>query len=106
MDVTLRLEPLAHEMERAREPILIVGHQGILRILDAYFMGLTREEAPYVNIPLNHVIQLTPHAYGYHEKRVCLMDKEEMMNDGQDEPVTSISLKKHEKNLVYPPMIL
>ena len=41
-----------------------------------------------------------------HEKRVCLMDKEEMLNDGQDEPVTSISLKKHEKNLVYPPMIL
>ena len=31
MDVTLRLEPLAQEMERTREPVLIVGHQGILR---------------------------------------------------------------------------
>jgi broad specificity phosphatase PhoE len=65
MDVTLRLEPLAQEMERTREPVLIVGHQGILRILYAYFMGLDRKEAPYVNIPLNNVIELTPHACKY-----------------------------------------
>ncbi len=90
MDVTLRLEPLAHDLERTREPLLIVAHQGILRILYAYFMGLSREEAPYVKIPLNHVIILTPHAYGCHEERVCLMPKEEMFSDGQDEPVTSM----------------
>lgn len=90
MDVTLRLEPLAQEMERIREPLLIVGHQGILRILYAYFMGLDRKEAPYLSIPLNNVIELTPHAYGCHEKRYCLMMKEEMLADGQDEPVTSM----------------
>ena len=94
MDVTLRLEPLAQEMERTREPVLIVGHQGILRILYAYFMGLDRKEAPYVSIPLNNVIELTPHAYGCHEKRFCLMRREEMLNDGQDEPVTSMPVKK------------
>lgn len=88
MDVILRLEPLAHEMERTREPILIIGHQGILRILYAYFMGMKRSEAPYVSIPLNHVLKLTPHAYGCHEDRVCLMTKSEMVWDGQDEPVT------------------
>jgi broad specificity phosphatase PhoE len=96
MDVTLRLEPLAQEMERVREPVLIVGHQGILRILYAYFMGLDRKEAPYVSIPLNNVIQLTPHAYGCHEKRFCLMRKEEMLNDGQDEPVTSMPVRKED----------
>jgi broad specificity phosphatase PhoE len=90
MDVTLRLEPLAQEMERTREPVLVIGHQGILRILYAYFMGLDRNEAPYVSIPLNNVIELTPHAYGCHEKRYCLMMKEEMLQDGQDEPVTSM----------------
>ena len=37
-----------------------------------------------------HVIQLTPNAYGCHERRVCLMDKREMLKDGQDEPVTSM----------------
>jgi len=94
MDVTLRLEPLAHDLERTREPLLIVAHQGILRILYAYFMGLTRAEAPYVKIPLNHIIILKPHAYGCHEERVCLMPKEEMLSDGQDEPVTSMPVKK------------
>jgi broad specificity phosphatase PhoE len=107
MDVTLRLEPLAQEMERTREPVLIVGHQGILRILYAYFMGLDRKEAPYVSIPLNNVIELTPHAYGCHEKRFCLMRREEMLNDGQDEPVTSMPVKKETKKdkdaVVYHP---
>jgi len=101
MDVTLRLEPLAKEMERTREPVLLVGHQGILRILYAYFMGLTREEAPYVSIPLNHVIQLTPHAYGCHEERTCLLSKEEMLKDGQDEPVTSMPVKGKDNDLNY-----
>ena len=90
MDVTLRLEPLAQEMERTREPVLIIGHQGILRILYAYFMGLDRKDAPYVSIPLNYVIELSPHAYGCHEQRYCLMRKEEMLQDGQDEPITSM----------------
>lgn len=100
MDVTLRLEPLAQEMERTREPVLIIGHQGILRILYAYFMGLDRKEAPYVSIPLNNVIELTPHAYGCHEKRYCLMMKEEMLKDGQDEPVTSMPVAPNPSNMI------
>jgi len=55
-------------------------------------MGLDRKEAPYLSIPLNNVIELTPHAYGCHEKRYCLMMKEEMLVDGQDEPVTSMPM--------------
>jgi broad specificity phosphatase PhoE/predicted kinase len=96
MDVTLRLEPLANDLERIREPLLLIGHQGIIRLLYAYFMGLTREEAPYVKIPLNHVIILRPHAYGCHEETVCLMPKEEMFCDGQDEPVTSMPMKRRD----------
>jgi len=102
MDVTLRLEPLAHDLERTREPLLCIAHQGILRIVYAYFMGLSRAEAPYVKIPLNHLIILTPHAYGCHEERVCLMPKEEMVNDGQDEPVTSMPMKPNATNLDVP----
>mmetsp|Transcript_18532 Transcript_18532/g.51534 ORF Transcript_18532/g.51534 Transcript_18532/m.51534 type:complete len:142 (-) Transcript_18532:281-706(-) len=110
MDVTLRLEPLAQELERVREPVLIIAHQGILRILYAYFMGLDRKEAPYVSIPLNNVIELAPHAYGCHEKRFCLMMKEEMVDDGQDEPVTSMPVRRgssHPKGETnYPAMML
>ena len=62
-------------------------------------MGLPREKAPYVSIPLNTVIELTPSAYGCVEKRHLLLSKEEMMNDwcdGQDEPVTSMPMKDQE----------
>jgi hypothetical protein len=59
-------------------------------------MGLPREQAPYVNIPLNTVIELTPLAYGCTEKRYLLLSKEEMMCDGQDEPVTSMPVKHQE----------
>ena len=60
-------------------------------------MGLPRDEAPYVSIPLNTVIELTPNAYGCEEKRYLLLSKEEMMNDGQDEPVTSMPEKAQSK---------
>jgi len=96
MDVTLRLENVVLDIERTREPILIVGHQGIHRLLYAYFMGLPRDQAPYVSIPLNTVIELTPNACGCDEKRYLLLSKEEMMKDGQDEPVTSMPMKKKE----------
>ncbi len=59
-------------------------------------MGLPREQAPYVNIPLNTVIELTPQAYGCTEKRYLLLSKEEMISDGQDEPVTSMPVKHQE----------
>ena len=61
-------------------------------------MGLDIKEASYVNIPLNHVIELQPHAYGCYEKRFCLTHKEEMLNDGQDVSVTSMALKKGMNN--------
>jgi len=86
LDVMLRLEPLAHDMERVRETLLVVAHQGILRILLAYFTGLDRDKAPYVKIPLNHIIKLSTHAYGCNQEVICLMQKDEMLDDGQDEP--------------------
>jgi len=63
LDVISRLDPLVHEMESYHENLVIVGHQGILRLLFAYFTGLPRDQAPYVSIPLNTVIKLTPRAY-------------------------------------------
>ena len=84
MDVILRLEHVANEMERTREPVLIICHQGILRILYAYFTGMSRQDAPFVKVPLNHVIRLSPTAYGCEEETICLLRKEEM-DDGQDE---------------------
>jgi hypothetical protein len=41
---------------------------GILRIIYAFYMGLTRAEAPYVSVPLNCVLQLVPSAFACEEK--------------------------------------
>ena len=57
-------------------------------------MGLPREEAPFVNIPLNTIIEIRPHAYGCTEKRYVLLSKEEMLKDGQDEPITSMPMQE------------
>ncbi len=63
LDVIARLEPIIIEMERHQENLLIVAHQGILRIIYAFYMGLSRSEAPYVSVPLNCVVELVPAAY-------------------------------------------
>lgn len=87
LDVIARLEPIIIEMERHREPLLVVGHQGILRIIYAFYMGLTRAEAPYVSIPLNTVIELMPNVFSCAETRTVLYSPErELAKDGQDEP--------------------
>jgi broad specificity phosphatase PhoE len=60
LDVIARLEPIIIEMERHQEPLVIIGHQAILRIIYAFYIGKTRAEAPYLSIPLNTVIELVP----------------------------------------------
>ena len=72
-DLIARLEPLAHELERSREPVMIVAHQAILRVLFAYFMGFPREECINVSIPLNTVIRITPTAAGCEEERTVVL---------------------------------
>lgn len=72
-DLISRLEPMAHEMERSQETLLIVAHQAILRVLYAYFMGKPREACPSVSIPLNTVIKLTPTVEGCLEERFTLL---------------------------------
>ncbi len=71
-DVIQRLAPVIIEMERSRQPLLIVAHQAVVRLLYAYLMGIPPEQAPHLAIPLHTLIQLTPHAYGCHETRTPL----------------------------------
>jgi len=72
-DLIARLEPLAHEIERLREPLVIIAHQAILRVLYSYFLGLPREECIGVSIPLNTVIQINPTANGCEETRTVVL---------------------------------
>lgn len=71
-DVIQRLDSIIIEIERQREPVLVVGHQAVLRALYAYLMDIPANECPHLSVPLHTVIQLTPTAYGCREERFRL----------------------------------
>lgn len=84
MDVINRLEPVIFELERQTEPLIIVGHQAVLRCLYAYFFDLPAEEIPYLSIPLHTLIKLEPRIIGCQEKRMRIIvedDKIGMKNE-------------------------
>lgn len=68
LDLIKRVEQVMLHMQRHKDPVVIVAHQAVLRVVYTYFMGLDREKATNVPIPLNTVIKLTP--YAYHTKEV------------------------------------
>jgi broad specificity phosphatase PhoE/predicted kinase len=68
-DVIQRLDPMIIQLERQRTPVLVIGHQAVLRALYAYLMDRPPSECPRLEIPLHTVIHLTPTAYGCDEQR-------------------------------------
>ena len=72
-DVIQRLEPVSVEIERQREPVLVIAHQAVVRALYGYLTGKPQDECPHVEIPLHTVVQLTPTEYGYDEQRLPLL---------------------------------
>ncbi|MCA9570786.1 MAG: histidine phosphatase family protein [Myxococcales bacterium] len=71
-DLIARLEPVVLELERMRSPVLVVGHQAVLRAMYCYLTGGPPERSPYVDIPLHTVIRVTPGPYGHEEVRLPL----------------------------------
>ncbi len=72
IDVIQRLEPIIVDLERQRNPVLVIAHHAIVRALYAYLMGRPQEDTPHVPVPLHSVIELTPTAYGHEERRFDL----------------------------------
>lgn len=72
IDVVNRLEPVILELERHRGPLVIVGHQAILRVLYGYLTDKPLVEIPHLKMPLHTVVALTPIAYGALEERIPL----------------------------------
>ena len=71
-DVIQRLEPVIFELERERAPVLLIGHQAVLRALYAYMMDRPAAECPFVSVPLHTILELEPTAYGCDERRIDL----------------------------------
>jgi len=71
-EVIQRLEPVIFELERERAPVLVIGHQAVLRALYAYMMDRPPSECPFVPIPLHTILELEPTPYGSEERRISL----------------------------------
>lgn len=68
-DVVARLQPLVIEIEREKRPVLIVSHLSTLQVLYAYFKSLPLSSCPDIQLPMNQLIEFSPHQYGWVEKR-------------------------------------
>mmetsp|Transcript_33265 Transcript_33265/g.30213 ORF Transcript_33265/g.30213 Transcript_33265/m.30213 type:complete len:140 (+) Transcript_33265:988-1407(+) len=69
LDLIHRLEPLIYEMERNKDPVIVVAHNCVLRCLYAYFSKHEIKQVPFIDVPLNSIIKLEPTAYFSYEKR-------------------------------------
>lgn len=74
-DVIARLEPVILELERQQHPVLIVGHQAVLRALLAYFTDRPRADVPHLKMPLHTIQRLYPQAYGCAQTEIPLGPK-------------------------------
>lgn len=72
MDIIKRIEPMIYEIERSQNPLIIVGHQAMLRCLYGYFNNTPIQNIPYIEIPLHTVIKFSPKDYGFFEERYYL----------------------------------
>lgn len=72
VDVIHRLEPVILEIERQRGPVLIIGHNAVIRSIYAYLTGKSQHECPFIEVPLHTVFKLTTRAYGAQEQRFAM----------------------------------
>lgn len=66
-DLFFRLEPVIMELLRHEDPLVVVAHQAVLRVIYGYLTNVAPEECPMIAFPQHAVVQLTPRAYGCDE---------------------------------------
>ncbi|PWN47122.1 bifunctional 6-phosphofructo-2-kinase/fructose-2,6-bisphosphate 2-phosphatase [Violaceomyces palustris] len=63
-DLSVRLEPIIFELERARSDVLIIGQSSVLRCLIAYYQGMQPHEIPSIQVREGELVEIRPEAYG------------------------------------------
>ena len=71
-DLIQRLEPFIFDLESNDKPVLIIGHQAIIRVIYAYLMNIPLLEIPHLEVPLHCLIKLSPYSHYYHETKTFL----------------------------------
>lgn len=73
-DLSVRLEPIIFELERAGDDVLIIGQSSVLRCLIAYLQGLKPNEIPSIQVNEGDLIEISPQAYGVKTKTHSFWD--------------------------------
>ncbi|MCO5596132.1 hypothetical protein L7F22_050192 [Adiantum nelumboides] len=63
-DLSVRLEPIIFELERATDDVIIIGQSSVLRCLIAYLQGRRPNEIPSIQVHEGELIEISPQAYG------------------------------------------
>ncbi|KAK0530120.1 hypothetical protein OC834_003420 [Tilletia horrida] len=63
-DLSVRLEPIIFELERARGDVLIIVQSSVLRCLLAYVQGRKPHEIPLISVHEGELFECAPTAYG------------------------------------------
>lgn len=69
LDLIARLDTLVLDIERRDGPLLIIGHQAVLRAIYAYLAGHPADACPFLEIPLHTVIELRERLGNLQEER-------------------------------------
>ncbi|KAL9058813.1 MAG: hypothetical protein Q9162_001537 [Coniocarpon cinnabarinum] len=64
LDIINRVRAVIVELERMTDHCLIISHRSVVRVLLAYFQGLSRERVCDLNVPIGMVYCLEPKPYG------------------------------------------
>eukprot|EP01017_Pseudomicrothorax_dubius_P022486 TRINITY_DN2435_c0_g1_i4.p1 TRINITY_DN2435_c0_g1~~TRINITY_DN2435_c0_g1_i4.p1 ORF type:complete len:249 (-),score=44.41 TRINITY_DN2435_c0_g1_i4:99-845(-) len=71
-DLIERLEPVIHELQRSKTPVIVVSHHSVLKCLAAYFAKHEIDEIPNLEFPLNCIVKMRPDVYHRNETRYIL----------------------------------
>ncbi|KJE94159.1 hypothetical protein CAOG_004843 [Capsaspora owczarzaki ATCC 30864] len=71
-DLHERLTFFLLELERTRQPVVVISHVSTLQSLLAYFLGKTPDEVPFISVPQHDVIELIPSNYGWAQHRYSI----------------------------------
>lgn len=72
LDLLERLRYFVLKIESYNKPILIVGHNAVIKVLLGYYNNISHNEIPHLNIDLGTVIKLTPNSKNYSIEKINL----------------------------------
>lgn len=65
LDMNKRLSEVVLEIERLRDPVVVVSHLSTIQSLVAYFMHKDPRTIPHIRVPRHSVLVLNPSIYGW-----------------------------------------